>query len=132
MRIEIPAGGARRAEVVMHGTSDLPIMLQADPFTFGGVTARTAQVAPPLAPPMTPFPRASVAGAAAGVPAAPVAQPALEAVAVPGTGSEPAPVVVALFVALAAVLVVGLAALVARVRGRAGRRVSAAGRAPGA
>ena len=35
-RIAIPAGGARGVEIGIHGTSDLPIMVMDDPFTFGG------------------------------------------------------------------------------------------------
>ena len=58
-RIAIPAGGARDLEIGIHGTSDLPVMLGGDdPFTFGGITARTAQLAPPLAPAPTPVARA--------------------------------------------------------------------------
>lgn len=78
MRITIPEGGVRAADVVIRGSSggqqvDLPIRLMEDPFTFGGVTARTAQVAPAPTPMLTPFPRATavapVAPAPAGSPA---------------------------------------------------------------
>ena len=51
VRIAIPAGGAREAEVGIHGTIDLPMMIMNDPFTFGPITARTSQLAPPLATP---------------------------------------------------------------------------------
>ncbi len=128
MRIKIPAGGARRAEVVMHGTSDLPIMLQADPFTFGSVTARTAQVAPPLAPPMTPFPRATT------VAAAPANAPAQKLESPPAPAPVPArfpPAVVVGLIVLAVVLAATALAVVRR--SRAARRTPAtAGRAPGA
>ena len=132
MRIAIPGGGARGLEVVMHGTSDLPIMLDADPFTFGGVTAGTAQVAPPLAPPMTPIPRASTP-AAVGRPAAapvqaPVAVPAPAATDAPGTVSTPIVLVAGLVVLVAAI---ALASAAVR-RSRASRVVGDAGRAPGA
>ena len=71
-RIAIPAGGARDLEIGIHGTSDLPVMLGGDdPFTFGGITARTAQLAPPLAPAPTPVVRAVA-------PVAPVATPATQ------------------------------------------------------
>lgn len=73
-RIEIPAGGARDIEIGIHGTSDLPIMVMNDPFAFGPISARTAQLAPPLA---TPAPVK---------PAAPVAPVAV-------AGKEPGPVV---------------------------------------
>lgn len=76
MRITVPAGGARGAEVGIHGTSDLPMMLANDPFTFGAVRAGTAQVAPPLAPPITPWPRASAGVAPAPAGLAPVPEPA--------------------------------------------------------
>lgn len=68
MRIAIPEGGARDLEIGIHGTSDLAIMVLDDTFVFGDITPATAQLAPPLAPALTPFPRAStpvVAGAPA-------------------------------------------------------------------
>jgi len=115
MRITVPAGGARRAEVVMHGTSDLPIALTDDPFAFGSVTAGTAQVAPPLKAAMTPFPRASAAAAApVAIAPAPVAiAPATE----PAATAEPAGpslILVAGLVAIAAAL--GLSVLIAVAR----------------
>lgn len=124
MRITIPEGGARRAVVAMHGTSDLPLTLMADPFTFGGITPRTAQVAPPLAPPMTPFPRASAAAQAV----APV-QPAVQS----GPVTEPEPPASALPIAgLAAALMVLAAGIAVVARARSVRRSPASGRAPGA
>ena len=116
MRITVPAGGARRAEVVMHGTSDLPIALTDDPFAFGSVTAGTAQVAPPLKAAMTPFPRASAAAAApvAIAPAAPVpVGPATEPAAPAGPAS-PSQFLVAGPVAFVAAL--GLSVLIAVAR----------------
>ena len=94
VRIAIPAGGAREAEIGIHGTSDLPVMIMNDPFTFGSITARTSQVAPPLATPNVVRPAASVAAPAA----APVATPA-PAPAVPTAG------------VLAVLAIVGIAAL---------------------
>jgi hypothetical protein len=125
MRITIPDGGARRAVVAMHGTSDLPLTLMTDPFAFGGITPRTAQVAPPLAPPITPFPRAS----SAADPAAPV-----EAASAPGPAAEaPAPpssVPTAWLVA--GVVIVALAGGIAVLaRARSARRMTASNRAPG-
>lgn len=122
MRIVVPGGGARRAEVGIHGTTDLPIMLMADPFAFGAITLRTAQVAPALAPPMTPFPRASVGVAAAG--------PALVVVpAAPASGSSPFSYLLA---GIAALVVVAGAALAMRRRSRQIARRIAPERAPGA
>jgi len=131
MRIVVPGGGARRAEVGIHGTTDLSIMLMADPFAFGGITARTAQVAPalapPITPPITPFPRAST-GAAAGTAAA-GSEPAMAAAgtAAPGSGPSPLPSLLAGVVALAAVA--GLA-LAMRRRSRLVARRIAPERAP--
>jgi hypothetical protein len=133
MRITIPAGGVRAAQVAMHGTSDLPLTLTADPLTFGGVTARTAQVAPPLAPPMTPLPRASAGAAAPAAPvevAAPVERSSAAAPIAPA--SDAFPLLLGAGVAvLTLVLAIGL--LVAARRSGGGRRVDgAAGRTPGA
>ena len=61
VRISIPAGGAREAEIGIHGTFDLPMMIMNDPFTFGPITARTSQLAPPLATPTVVRPDATVA-----------------------------------------------------------------------
>ncbi len=115
MRILVPGGGARRAEVGIHGTTDLPIILMADPFTFGGITARTAQVAPALAPGITPFPRASDAPAA--VPAAPAAPAPVET-------SPTSPFLVAVMLLAAVVVAAGLVLAVRR-RTRAGARQDA-------
>ena len=107
-RIAIPAGGARDLEIGIHGTSDLPVMLAGDdPFTFGGITARTAQLAPPLAPAPTPVARVAA-------PVAPVATPA----------TQPAPESATPGVTLAAVVLAVLAAglLVAAARTVRARR----------
>jgi hypothetical protein len=106
-RIAIPAGGARGVEIGIAGTDDLPVMLTGDdPFTFGGITGRTAQLAPPLTPAPTPV-------APAAVPVAPAAASATQ------PGGEPAMtgmvLAAAILSALAAVLVV---AGVRRVRAR--------------
>ncbi len=128
MRIAIPAGGARRVEVVIRGTSnsgpsDLPIMLMTDPFTFGGITPRTAQLAPPLAPPITPLPRASAGAAAAG--------PSLAAApAEPASGSSPLPSLLAVAVLVLAA-VAGIALMMRRRSRQIARRI-APERAPGA
>ena len=47
VRVAIPAGGARTVEIGIHGTTDLPMMVMNNPFAFGPITARTAQLAPP-------------------------------------------------------------------------------------
>ena len=84
-RIAIPEGGARDIEIGIDGTTDMPMMLTSDPFAFGPITARTAQLAPPLRAP------APAPGERGPAEPAPVAQPALE----PGTDAAmpPAPVV---------------------------------------
>ncbi len=141
MRITVPADGARGVEVGLHGTSDLPIRLAGDALAFGGVTAGTAQVAPPLAASMTPFPRASVA-AAAPVAEAAEAAPAVEAAAPavdPAAATTPvaedpglSPVLVAGFAAavlLAALAVVAVA--VRRSRARAAGGILEPGRSAG-
>lgn len=103
-RIAIPAGGARGLEVGIHGSSDLPIMLSgADPFTFGGITPRTAQLAPPLAPAITPLPRVAA-------PVQPVAAPA----AAPASGGTLVVLVLLAVAAGAAVVVVAARAMRAR------------------
>ena len=111
-RIAIPAGGARDLEIGIHGTSDLPVMLTGDdPFTFGGITARTAQLAPPLAPAPTPVARAVA-------PIAPVAAPATQPAPEPVLPGVPAAAVLA---AVAAVLAVAAARTVRARRPRVAR-----------
>ncbi len=121
MRIVIPAGGARGLEVVMHGTSDLPITLTADPFTPGGVTARTAQLAPPLTPRLTPAPRPSA------VAVAPL--PAAQATAPASAPASPAPAMVLGLLAAVGVVAVGVGAFVRRAR--AARRAQETSRVSG-
>lgn len=128
MLIEIPAGGARRVEVGIHGTTDLPITLLTDPLAFGGITAHTAQAAPALAPALTPFPRASAAAAVEPAPVVPDPAPAAGAGA-PAPGPSPLPWLLAVATGLVLVVGVGLAA---RRRSRAGARPTAPGRVPGA
>lgn len=111
-RIAIPAGGARDLEIGIHGTSDLPVMLGGnDPFTFGGITPRTAQLAPPLAAAPTPLPSAAVpASSVAAAPTAPAPGPATGVI-----------VAVGALAALAAVLVVAAARAVRARRPRVAR-----------
>jgi len=114
-RIAIPAGGARDLEIGIHGTSDLPVMLGGnDPFTFGGITPRTAQLAPPLAAAPTPLPSAaapaSPASSVAAAPTAPAPGPATGVI-----------VAVGALAALAAVLVVAAARAVRARRPRVAR-----------
>jgi pyruvate dehydrogenase E2 component (dihydrolipoamide acetyltransferase) len=94
MRIAIPDGGVRDVKVVIRGSNgtgpvDLDIPLTEDPFTFGGVSARSAQVAPAPTPALTPFPRASAAAAVAAS-AAPVVAPAAAAPAPEAAAPAPA------------------------------------------
>ena len=97
VRIAIPAGGARDIEIGLQGETDLPMVLMADPFTFGPITAGTAQRAP------------AAAGAMPAEPAAPAAVPTAA-----GT-SSPLPLAAAglVLVAIAGVVT----ALVVRRRG---------------
>ena len=126
MRIEIPTGGARGAQVTIHGTMEL-VMLMADPFTFGGVTARTAQVAPPL----TPRPPASAPAAVA--PVAPVAPAPGVPQADPVGAAAPSGPPLVLGVGVAALAVSAALLLLALVRrAGSGRRADVAGRTPGA
>ena len=109
VRIAIPPGGAREAEIGIHGTVDQPMMLMNDPFMFGPITPRTAQLAPSLdtkTPVEPPAPAAVAPDPADQVPVtAPVGQPAQTP---PGAAVVPA---------LLAVAVAGLVvALVARRR----------------
>jgi hypothetical protein len=61
VRIAIPAGGARGAEVGIQGTVDMPMMLMNEPFVFGPISARTAQLAPSLDTTTVAQPTAAVA-----------------------------------------------------------------------
>jgi hypothetical protein len=137
VRVTVPAGGVRRAEVVMHGTSDLPIVLAEDPFAFGPVTARTAQVAPPLAPAPTPFPRASTAlvvpiedaqAADAQATLVPAAEPRADA-----ESAGPSTILIAFAVALAVALGLGvLVTMIAARRPRGSAEPAPLDGAPGA
>lgn len=96
MRIAVPPGGARKARVVMRGMSsdgpaDIELVRTSAAFTFGGVTAGTAQVAPAATPALTPFPRATAVPAPAATAAAQVpAAPAPEAGEAPSEGTPDA------------------------------------------
>lgn len=138
MRAVIPTGGVRGAQVVMHGTSDLALRLAADPFTFGSVRAGTAQVAPPLAPPITPWPRGAAAdgdpapaadGADGGEAAAPPEAAVPGAPAVEAQVSD-AGLVVPVAVAVGTLALIGLAAAV--IGWARSTRAGTAGRQPGA
>ncbi len=121
MRIEVPAGGPRRLEVVMRGTGDLPITLVDDPFTFRPIGAGTARLAAPL-PIATPF--AKPAG-----PGGPAAQPAV----VPppaAAGDVPPWLAPALAVLVVTAVVLATAVVVRRARGR-GDGVRAGAATPG-
>jgi len=106
VRIAIPEGGARDIEVGIHGTTDLPIMVMNDPFAFGAITARTAQLAPAIA---TPAPAKPLAPAAVAEPAkaAPVAGPPPE----PIGPAAPGPVLLGAVVALGVLAVAALLAV---------------------
>jgi pyruvate/2-oxoglutarate dehydrogenase complex dihydrolipoamide acyltransferase (E2) component len=131
LRIAVPPGGARQARVVMRGSSseggpsDLALWLTTDPFTFGGVTAETAQVAPPPAAAPTTRPLASAASQAAPA-AAPAADPAAalapaaDGPADPAAGAPAAPTPTWWPPAIV-LLALGLAVVVA-IRRWAGRR----------
>ena len=114
MRIEVPAGGARRLEVFLRGSSDLPIMLTEDPFTFKPMGNGTAQLWPA---PVAAAPRAPVAVATPATRPAPQPQP--QPVATPAPPAEAAPWLVPLLaVAGLAVLALGVVAAFGRSRSR--------------
>jgi hypothetical protein len=120
MRIAIPPGGVQGAQVVLRGSSsngpaDFELELTTDPFTSGGVTETTAQVAPAPTPVLTPAPRATAVPPAA-VAAAPAPAPGSPAAATsPETGTWWAPALVLVLLGLAVVIAVRL---------RAGRRAA--------
>jgi hypothetical protein len=60
-QIEVPPTGIASVAIGIRGTSDLPIVLQGTALVSGGITARTAQVAPAPTPALTPVIGASVA-----------------------------------------------------------------------
>jgi hypothetical protein len=118
MQIEVPAGGPRRAEVLLDGTTDLPMMLTASPFTFGPIGEGTAQLVPGK-------PAAAAPAAAPVPPRDPTTGPAGDPAAAPPAGDGgwlPAGVgLVAGLLALA-----GVAVLLQRTRGGAGARAGGA------
>ena len=114
VRIAIPAGGARDAEVGIQGTVDLPIMLMNDPFMFGPISATTAQLAPPLDTTVAQHP-APVAVAVAPDPAQVPVAADVPAGPVP---TVPEPRIVAALLAIAVIAVA--VAVVARRRRAAG------------
>jgi hypothetical protein len=114
VRIAIPAGGARGAEVGIQDSVDLPVMLMNDPFLFGPISAGTAQLAPSLDTTTVAQPPGPVAV---------VPDPAQIPVAAPDTPARPAPTVPAapIVAALLAIAVSALAVgVVARRRHDAG------------
>ena len=62
-RITIPTGGARQLEIGIPGAEGVPVMLRADPFAFGPVTARTAQLVAAVATPVPTTPTEAAADA---------------------------------------------------------------------
>ena len=93
VRIAIPAGGAREAEIGLDATTDLPMMIMNEPFAFGAITARTSQLAPPLAAPDVVQPGASAAAPDSTSVATPAPAPStpmavlLAALAIAGVGA---------------------------------------------
>ena len=118
MRIEVPAGGARRVEVGIHGTSDLRVMVAGEQLVFGGITAQTAQLAPPLVPAPTLPPRATAPAVAASA-------------AAPAAAAAPGPLPPAMALAAVALVALAVALVALAVRARVGRRTRTAA-APGA
>jgi hypothetical protein len=89
MRIKVPEGGPRQAEVYMPGgpgEADIQLWLTNDPFTFRPMGAGTAQLAPALAP------RAPLANPPAAPIATKAAPPPVASVEAPVTALQPAPV----------------------------------------
>ncbi|HEY3336192.1 MAG TPA: hypothetical protein VGK16_13250 [Candidatus Limnocylindrales bacterium] len=112
MRIAIPEGGARDIEIGIHGTSDLAIMVMNEPFVFGGITASTAQVAPPRAPALTPLPRMSSPVVVA-APVAEAAAPGAEGAGAPSPAAQPTGLVA---LVVAGLLAAGIAIVAVRRR----------------
>ena len=114
MRIRVPEGGPRSLEVMIRGSSDLPIFLMEDPFTFRPIGVGTAQLAPPRVT-ITPVPRVA-ASAIPVMPAMPAA-PATDPAAAPATPPAPAPwPAIALGLAAGIVVAAGLALAMRRSR----------------
>jgi hypothetical protein len=129
-RIAVPASGIAAVEVGMRGSSDLAIEIVGSAIVPGGISAATAQVAPPAAVAPTPAPRATVAVAPPAVAPAPAVEPAPAVAPAPASAAAPPATVL-----LAAAVVVAVAALavsaVAVRRSRGGGHLGAP-RAPGA
>lgn len=122
MQIAIPAGGVARVEIGIHGSDDLPIAIAGEPLVSGGISPSTAQAASPLAPAITPFPRAATV-------------PGMAAVPVEAPLPEGTPSVASIgMLAVAAALVLGCLAAVGLTARRSRSRVRPAAppRAPGA
>lgn len=122
-RIDVPAGGIRDVEVGIRGNTSLPVSIVGTALVPGGITARTAQVAPAPVPATTRIARATSPAAPAAVPVAPALVPAAGPAAVPAAeppnASTPVPVVVGLVaIALAAVSMTATAVRRARRDGR--------------
>ncbi len=128
-RATVPDSGVRGLRVVLRGTSDIDILLLEDPFTFGGISPRSAQVAPAPTPGLTPLPRATAVAKVPAASAAPApvepASAASEAAPAPAAAA-PAPAVDgtdgATWWPPALVLVVLGVVVVVAVRLRVGRR----------
>lgn len=107
--IAIPEGGARDIEFGIGGSWDMAVMVKEDPFAFGEISDRTAQLAPVAA--------AAPVKVAPVEPASPAAQPAVE----PAPEAAPAPPAVApeLLVSIVVLAALAVAAGVAVRRRRA-------------
>ena len=115
MRITVPPGGPRRLDVFMKGSSDMPILLEGDPFTFRPIGAGTAQLAAPLAV-STPAVRASAPATQPRPPAEPAAS------ATPSSDLQPWLAAVG---AIAALVVLAIAGVAVAGRARSHRRPGA-------
>jgi hypothetical protein len=126
MRITVPPGGARDARVVMRGTggdgpADIELIVTNDPFTFGGVSPRTAQVAPAPSPAPTPLTQ-EPAAPAAGAPAEPALAASGEPAGAPGgSAAATSPATGTWWPPALALVALGVAVVVA-IRLRSGRR----------
>jgi hypothetical protein len=105
-RIEVPPAGIASVEIGISGTAEVAILLQGTALVAGGISARTAQVAPALPAAPTPFARASAV--------APAVAPPVLAPAVPPV-SDPAAALPAVLPALALLAIGAIAGLVAGV-----------------
>jgi len=127
VRVTVPVGGVKAVEVGMHGSPDLPYNLVGFTIVPGSISAKTAQVAPPLPAATAPVARATAAPRVV-APAQPAAQPvASTPVAAP---ADPGPAV--LVVGALALVAVGLVALALVRRTRIAAHPRLSGRSPGA